>query len=104
MSGVTYHCHVDVRGILSSGRGGLRRATAWLRNSDGSRLTVDELQAALLDELAQGHEALPSGDCDNFDFKTGCRGHRDPEPASTPAPAQLETSDALAGSTRRGGE
>jgi hypothetical protein len=29
----------------------------------------------LMDELAQGHEAIPFSECDNWDWKTGCKGH-----------------------------
>lgn len=28
-----------------------------------------------MDKLAAGHEVIPVGDCDNFDFKEGCQGH-----------------------------
>jgi len=35
-----------------------------------------ELREAMIDEIAAGHELLPTGPCDNFDYKQGCRGHR----------------------------
>ena len=42
---------------------------------DGRPMTVEETKAVLLDELEQGHTVIPYGDCDNFDYKTGCMGH-----------------------------
>lgn len=43
---------------------------------DGHTLfTLKEVKSFLQDHLNAGHEVLPIGDCDNFDYKTGCRGH-----------------------------
>lgn len=43
---------------------------------DGKTLTtIDEVRAFLESELAQGHELLPFGECEGFDYKTGCPGH-----------------------------
>jgi len=44
-------------------------------NDSGRTLSADEAKMHLLDELAQGHEVLPMTECDNFDYKRGCRGH-----------------------------
>jgi hypothetical protein len=44
----------------------------------GRTLTPDEVKAALLDELAKGHEVIPfnAGPCEGFDFAgKGCPGH-----------------------------
>jgi len=46
-----------------------------LTDDDGKRLTAEEAKEYLLDELAKGHEVLPLGECTNFDWKTGCKGH-----------------------------
>jgi len=56
-------------------------ARKWIKKSDGTKyLTVHELKSAFLDELANGHEVIPLGDeCDNFDYKTGCKGHEKKE-------------------------
>lgn len=78
----TVHCCLSVRGALNWNKRELKRATTWITRNDGSRYTVDELRNALMDELAQGHEVVPMGDCDDFDFKTGCRGH----PVAAPTP------------------
>lgn len=67
---------LSVRGALNWNKAKLRNATKWITRDDGTRYTPDELRSALMDELAKGHEVIPMGTCDNFDFKTGCRGHR----------------------------
>lgn len=71
----TIHMCVSVRGLLSKTRSELKRATGYMLMADGSRHTVESLREALFDELAEGHEVIPMGDCDDFDWKTGCRGH-----------------------------
>lgn len=52
-----------------------KRATKFITRLDGSRYTVAELKRAFVEELSKGHEVVPVGECDNFDFKTGCKGH-----------------------------
>lgn len=37
--------------------------------------TVKEVKQFLREEIKKGHEVLPCGDCNNFDYKTGCKGH-----------------------------
>lgn len=67
-----YHLCLSVRGALNQPK---RQLKGWLRDDDGKLLTPDEARNALMDELAKGREVLPIGECDNFDYKTGCRGH-----------------------------
>lgn len=45
------------------------------KHEDGRSMTPEEARDQLYDELAKGHEVIPFGPCDNFDYKTGCRGH-----------------------------
>ena len=73
----THHLSLSVRGALNWPRAEQRRALKWLTQDDGTPFpTVDAMRDALMDELAQGHEVIPcSKACDNFDYKTGCRGH-----------------------------
>jgi hypothetical protein len=80
--GTTIHMCISVRGMLRWDRRELKKATKWITPTAGGRYTVEQLREALLDELAQGHEVLPYGECEGFDFKKGCPGHRKP-----PAPA-----------------
>lgn len=43
---------------------------------DGRTLeTEQEVRAFLREQQAMGRRVLPMGDCDNFDYQTGCRGH-----------------------------
>lgn len=44
---------------------------------DGRTLnTVKEIRAFLYEQKAMGRKVLPMGDCDNFDYQTGCLGHQ----------------------------
>lgn len=52
-----------------------KSATKWITRKDGTRFTSSELKQVFLDHLAAGHEVIPIGECDNFDFKKGCLGH-----------------------------
>ena len=38
--------------------------------------TVKEIRAFLYEQKAMGRDVLPIGECDNFDYQTGCRGHQ----------------------------
>lgn len=43
---------------------------------DGKRLnTTKEVRDFLQEQLDMGRRVLPMGDCDNFDYQTGCLGH-----------------------------
>lgn len=43
---------------------------------DGKILgTTQEVRAFLVEQKAMGRRVLPMGDCDDFDYQTGCRGH-----------------------------
>lgn len=48
---------------------------SYATHNDGRLMTNNELFDMLMGELKDGKEVLPIGDCDNFDYKTGCRGH-----------------------------
>lgn len=70
-----YHMHMSIRGYLRATKSELNRMARSMTTSDGKRMTGDSVREWLMDELAQGHEAYPMGECDNFDWKTGCKGH-----------------------------
>jgi hypothetical protein len=64
---------IDVRGALRN-----FTESEWrncVTDKDGRTLTPKEVYDEFLEELAKGHDYIPMGDCDNFDFKTGCLGH-----------------------------
>ena len=71
MAKTSYHCCLDISG-------GIKNARMW-RNCitvDGKMLrTEKEIKAFLREQLSMGRRVLPMGDCDNFDYQTGCKGH-----------------------------
>jgi len=69
----TIHMRIDVRGALRNWHDSEWRNC--VRDNNGKMLTPTEVKDGFLEELAQGHDYLPLGDCDNFDFKEGCKGH-----------------------------
>lgn len=77
------HFCLNVRGALS------RRYRDFLEgmfaHPDGRPTTADESREILFDELKKGHEVIPVGQCDNFDYSGGgCLGHDvPPEEASS---------------------
>jgi hypothetical protein len=80
----TIHVGISIRGALRSGeyRNFVKSCTD---KTTGRPLTELEVFDCLCDELAQGHEIIPFDNaCDNWDPKTGCKGHRHVE-GSRPA-------------------
>lgn len=72
----TLHVGLSVRGALAWDRAEFRRALKWMKREDGTPFeSVEQLRDALMDELVAGHEILPFAECDNWDWKEGCRGH-----------------------------
>jgi hypothetical protein len=67
---------VSVRGLLHRSNAELRSDMKWITKDGGiPYASVAEFRNSLMDELAKGHEVLPTGECDNFDWKKGCQGH-----------------------------
>ncbi len=94
----SYHISLCVRGALMNWE--LRQFRGMFRRDDGTEMTPREAKSALMDELIAGHEVLPYGDCDNWDWKQGCQGHREGEPCAVSAPpATPEASSRVLGST-----
>lgn len=71
--GKIIHSCLDVRGALKWPKGKLK---GMFKHESGRATTADESRSILFDELAKGHEVIPFGPCDNFDFKSGCQGHQ----------------------------
>lgn len=82
------HMRLDIRGCIAN------RDFGWFTNDDGTPASEREALGFLLDHVAQGHLYLPMGDCDNFDFQTGCLGH-----VMVPTPA--ETREAVEAALKR---
>ena len=69
-----FHLCISVRGAL---RWPKKQLKGILTTEDGRSMTADEVFDTLCDELSQGHEKMPVGECDNFDYKKGCMGHKE---------------------------
>ena len=70
---IFHHMGISVRGALNWPKDMLKNA---FDHDDGRPMTPDEAREVLMDELSKGHENLPVGDCDNWDWKKGCQGHK----------------------------
>jgi len=70
----TIHMCADIRGMLENNtrKNSLKGV---FKDDDGRSLTHEEAREYLYDCLAKGWRVIPYGDCDNFDYKTGCKGH-----------------------------
>lgn len=77
----TVHMCISVRGVLSrTDRDLVKEWGKGALSHKGKKLyTAMEIREAFFDELSEGHEVIPLGKCDNFDYKTGCRGHEIPD-------------------------
>lgn len=65
------HCCLDIQGGINNAKD-LRGCIT----VDGKRLnTTKEVREFLREQLAMGRVVLPMGDCDNFDYQIGCKGH-----------------------------
>ena len=70
----TIHMCLSVRGALSNPRT-LRQLRNTITHEGRLLATVQEIREFLFDQLSMGHEVLPFGECDGFDWKEGCPGH-----------------------------
>lgn len=72
------HLGLNVRGFLRNSRFPADYVGVF-QHDDGRPMMPTEARDHLFDELANGHQVIPCGPCDNFDFQSGCRGHEDAE-------------------------
>ncbi len=70
--GRTVHMCLSVRGAL---RWPKKRLRGLFVDENGRKTSADESRECLMDHLAQGHEVLPMGECEGFDWQKGCPGH-----------------------------
>lgn len=76
-----YHLSLDIEGGMQHAKDLVGAITL----DDGKTLnTVKEVKDFLKDCLKKGWKSLPCGDCDNFDYQTGCKGHPVPDEEPTP--------------------
>ena len=70
----TMHMCADIRGMLNNHtrKGSLK---GMFKDEAGREISHEEARDYLYDCLAKGWRVIPFGDCDNFDYQNGCRGH-----------------------------
>lgn len=85
------HVSISIRDALTNMS--KRELESAFKHPDGRKMTSIEAREALYDALAQGNEFLRIGECDNFDPKSGCRGHSIPSDAD-PGDAHPEPTEA----------
>jgi len=79
-----FHCCQSITGPLRNWKAkDWKSAAKHMTKPDGTKFTPEGLKDAFFEELAKGHEVIPLGDCDNFDYKKGCQGHPEPDEAAT---------------------
>jgi hypothetical protein len=71
----TIHMSICIRGLLKN-KLGKKSLKGFFTTDNGKPCTHDQAMDYLMDCLAKGWEVIPMGECDNFDYKTGCKGHK----------------------------
>ena len=66
------HMGICVRGVLRWNKSKLNKL---FTDDNGRNLSADEAIDYLPEKLSKGWEYIPMGKCDNFDKKSGCKGH-----------------------------
>ena len=69
------HLCIDVRGALNNLLNGDRSWIGAITYGDKLLTTKNEVKDFFNLCLWEGKLKLPIGDCDNFDYQTGCKGH-----------------------------
>lgn len=69
------HLSQSVRGAIELTFGDPEEALDFFQDDGESYENIHILRNALYDQLAQGHEKMKIGECDNWDWKKGCLGH-----------------------------
>lgn len=76
----TFHMRLDIRGALLNWEN--RMFENMFRHDDGKIMNGREAKLKLMDELAQGRNYIPYGNCSEFDpVEKGCPGHEQEETA-----------------------
>lgn len=70
--GKRYHCCLSIEGAIRNAKD--LRGCITLDNGQ-VLMTVKEIRDFMKSQLALGRRVLPCGDCDNFDYQIGCKGH-----------------------------
>ena len=72
MARYRYHVCLDLKGAIQNAK----CLKGCLTLDNGYTLqTVAEIKQWAKEQIAMGRRVYPCGDCDNFDYQKGCRGH-----------------------------
>jgi hypothetical protein len=69
------HMGLSVEGALNAIKNRANNSKSFAQHDDGRYMTIGELKDVLRKALKEGKKVLPTGECDNFDYQRGCRGH-----------------------------
>lgn len=69
-----WHFCCDIQGMLKNHR--RKGSLNGVFTDKTGALSDKEAREYLNDCLAKGWRVIPVGDCDNFDYQTGCMGHK----------------------------
>lgn len=67
-----YHMCINIRGLLKNKD---RDLAGLFTDDNGKPMAAAQIRSELSVHLSKGHEVIPCGKCDNFDWKHGCQGH-----------------------------
>lgn len=73
------HMCVSITGALRNMENKRTKTKSWFDHEGGTPMSVGEAREFLYGELQKGRKVLPTGECDNFDYQTGCLGHKESE-------------------------
>lgn len=74
MTTTSYHFCQDIEGAIRNWKFP-RDYRKVFKKDDGTFATPDEARDFLFEQLRDGKRVLPIGNCEGFDFVTGCPGH-----------------------------
>lgn len=71
-----YHLCIDINGVLrQTGREFAKNFKGVMKDSAGRLMSVAEVRVEFEQAQARGWKVMPTTECDNFDYQTGCKGH-----------------------------
>ncbi|HYH14694.1 MAG TPA: hypothetical protein VD794_05730 [Flavisolibacter sp.] len=67
------HMSANIEGMLRNYKG--RKMDGLMNDENGKEMSDKEIRKYLAECLAKGWRVIPCGDCEGFDYQTGCPGH-----------------------------
>jgi hypothetical protein len=69
---VIRHMSCNIAGLI---RNTGKKSMKGFMSDDGREMSNKEVRAYLQDCLNKGYKVIPLGNCEGFDYQTGCPGH-----------------------------